>query len=383
MTRPDAVALAEAAATWRGAYVHIPFCARLCPYCDFAVVPGQLDQMDRYIEAVVREVGMEPEWAPLDTVFFGGGTPSRVPADRLARVCDALSNRFGFASDVEVTIEANPEDVDAAYARQVAAAGIARVSLGAQSFDDGVLAALGRVHRAVDTVRAVDALRSAGIASISIDLIFGHPVETAAVWSATLDEAVAAGVDHVSTYALTVERGTELSRQIADGAPAPDEDTQADRWSLADARLAQAGFIRYEVSNRAKVGHVSRHNLATWGRAEYVAFGLGAHGFRAGVRRRNVRRLDAYLEAIEANRRPEAGRETVAGWQAECERVMLGLRRAAGVRAGRAGTALLASDEGRRLTGAGVLVRRGDRLVVERPLLTDAAVRAVLWLPES
>ncbi len=207
---------------------------------------------------------------------------------------------------------------------------------------------------------------------MSLDLIFGDASESMASWEHTVAETVSAAPDHVSTYSLTVERGTELSRRVAAGSPAPDDDDQADKYLAAIEALQRAGFTRYEVSNHARQGHVCRYNLTTWAQGDYLAFGLGAHGHREGIRRRNVRRLEAYLSMVESGRRPEAGREQIEGWAGEQERLMLGLRRTAGVRLGRGGEVLLRSDEGRRLRQAGVVMVEAGRLIVRRrPLLTD------------
>jgi oxygen-independent coproporphyrinogen-3 oxidase len=379
---PAAPAVADEAATGVGAYVHLPFCARVCPYCDFAVVAGRDDVMDRYLDAVEAEITADTPIGRLDAVFIGGGTPSRVPPDRVGRLLAALAATHGLAPGAEVTLEANPEDWDLDTAEAFLAAGVNRVSFGAQSTDPRVLAALGRRHGPREIGSALGRARSAGVRSVSVDLIFGHPVETDASWRRTLDEVVELGPDHVSTYALTVERGTELSRAVAAGAPAPDADTQAARWEVAADVLSDAGFVRYEVSNHARPGHACRYNLGVWGGGAYAAYGLGAHGHRNGLRRHNVRSLDAYLRRVEAGDDPAAGTETVTGWDAEVERVFLGLRRTAGVVAGPAGMAFLAGPAGRGLAEAGIVGLDGDRLVVHRPLLTDAVAREVLGTPE-
>lgn len=380
LASPDSPDLADALAGTRSAYVHIPFCARVCPYCDFAVVAGRDELVDRYLDALVSEIASEPSWGPLDAVFIGGGTPSRIPSPGIARMLDALRDRFGLAPDAEVSLEANPEDAHPAVAEGLVEAGVNRVSFGVQSFHPAVLAALGRMHDPDQALAAIATSRSAGFRSVSIDLVFGHPVETRQAWEETLGVAVESGVDHVSTYSLTVEPGTELWRQVRRGEPAPDADVQAERWESADEILAAAGFVRYEVSNAARPGHHCLYNLAVWGQAEYLGFGLGAHGHRDGIRRRNVRRLDTYLERIERGLGPVQATEQIDGWAAEQERLMLGLRRAAGVVAGEGGSRLLASVAGRRLQEAGVLVVDGERLRVGRPLLTDAAVAEVLEL---
>ena len=378
---PDDSRLADDAGSWRSAYVHVPFCARLCPYCDFAVVVGRDDSQDRYLAALLAEIAMEPEWSPLDAVFFGGGTPSRFDAERLGAVLALLRDRFGLADDVEVSLEANPEDWSVALAKGLARQGFNRVSFGAQSFDPAVLSALGRRHRAAQIGEAVRIARANGFRSLSLDLIFGAEGESIDSWETTLDDAIDLQPDHVSTYALTVERGTELSRRVAAGAPPPDPDDQADKWEKACSALAGAGLIRYEVSNHARPGHPCRYNLSVWDQGEYLGVGLGAHGHRDGIRRRNYRRLDAYLQAVETGRHPGQAHERVDGWGREQERLLLGLRRAAGVTAGPGGRLLWASWTGRRLAEAGVLTLTDDRLVVTRPLLTDEVSRAVAALP--
>ncbi|MBT8202582.1 MAG: radical SAM protein, partial [Acidimicrobiia bacterium] len=182
-----------------GCYVHVPFCARVCPYCDFAVVAGRDELIDRYFEALLAEITMEPEAGPLGSVFVGGGTPSRVRPDLLTAVVAGLRDRFGLVDGAEVTLEANPEDWSPERAAQLARGGFSRVSFGAQSFDVGVLAELGRLHRAVELERLVDDSRAAGLASVSLDLIFGSWSESPESWHATVERAIAAGPDHVST----------------------------------------------------------------------------------------------------------------------------------------------------------------------------------------
>jgi oxygen-independent coproporphyrinogen III oxidase len=379
---PDSPDLADSAAETRSAYVHIPFCARICPYCDFAVVEGRGEVVDRYVDAVLLEVDDEPAWGPLGAVFFGGGTPSSVPPSALGRILSGLERRFGLAGDAEITLEANPEDWAPDRAAALAEFGFNRVSFGAQSFDRVVLASLGRRHGPDDIARAVEVSRLERFASVSLDLIFGTPSESLSSWEATVERAVDLEVDHISSYALTVEPPTAMGRAVRRGAAAPDPDDQADKWELAADRLATAGFVRYEVSNHAKPGHPCRYNLGVWAQGEYVAYGLGAHGFRGGLRKRNVRRLDTYLDRMESGVGAVQAVDRIEGWPAELERLMLGLRRSAGVEAGPGGSALLASDQGIRLVEAGVLDRSGTRLVVARPLLTDEVVRAVLSLGE-
>lgn len=377
---PASPALADAARELASAYVHIPFCARLCPYCDFAVVTGRDDQIDRYLNALEKEIESERGWRQLDAVYIGGGTPSRVEARRLKAILERLDKCFGISVGSEISLEANPEDWDFSKAAELVEAGFNRVSFGAQSLDRHTLQALGRAHRPEQVAGAVAAARAAGFSSVNLDLIYGAPSESLATWVSTLQQALDLGLDHLSCYALTVEAGTELYRQIAAGSPAPDPDLQADEWETADALAGAAGLVRYEVSNWALPGHAVRYHLAVWAQADYLAFGLGAHRFREGTRSHNYRHLDTYLAALEEGQAPIAGAEALAGWDREIERVFLGLRRAAGVRLGEGGRVLLGSADGHRLEEAGVIRVDADRLVVAKPLMTDSASRAVLAL---
>lgn len=377
------VEVAEEAASARSAYVHVPFCRRICPYCDFAVVAGRTEEASRYVDALVAEIGMDESLGALDAVFIGGGTPSQLPPPLLARILSALKDKHGLRDDCEVSMEANPEDWSPVYAEEAIGAGVTRVSLGVQSFDAAVLQYLGRAHSPAEALEAIDLAKNSGLRSVNVDLIFGAPNESPASWRATVESAITSDVDHVSAYALTVERGTPLSRSVAGGASAPDDDDQADKWEWASVAFERAGLLRYEVSNFARSGHHCRYNLGTWGQAEYAGYGLGAHGHRSGVRTRNVRKLDVYLARVEEGVSPIQGEESLTPWNRELERLMLGLRRTAGVNPGRAGSRLLASPEGSRLVAAGILAHVEGRLVAADPLRTDSVIRAVLDLVES
>lgn len=376
MTSDEADALASSPAV----YVHIPFCARVCPYCDFAVVAGRDDVAGRYVDAVVAEIRSAEPWRPVESVYFGGGTPSRLEPGHLARILDAIADRHGIADGSEISLEANPEDIDTQRAGDLIAAGFNRISFGVQSLDDRVLVSLGRRHTPPAALSAVRSARDAGFANVSADLIFGAPGETDESWQQSVSSALASEVDHVSCYALTVEKGTELHRRILAGAPAPDGDVQADRWETADRLLGEAGMARYEVSNWSRPGFECRYNLTVWAQGEYEAYGLGAHGFRDGVRTRNLRHLDTYLETVESGKRPLAGTETLSEWDAELDRLFVGLRRAVGVAHGPGTRAFLGDPNGVRLLEAGVVADTGDRLVVVNPLLTDWVDRVVLSL---
>ncbi len=330
--RPDDPEFVDRFAAKRGAYLHIPFCARICPYCDFAVVEGAEHLVERYIAAVEREIGVDEPWEPLQAVFVGGGTPSHVEPGYLGRLLDALDRRHGIESGAEISMEANPEDWSGERARGWRRVGINRVSFGAQSLNEPTLTFLGRRHRPEQVLEAVAASRAAGFDSVSVDLIFGSPDEPLAVWEDTVAQIGGLEVDHVSAYALTVERGTPLSRAVAAGAPAPDPDAQADAYDHVRRALAEANMVHYEVSNWARPGHACAYNLIVWAGGEYLAYGLGAHRHRAGRRSWNLRRFDAYLErgGIDV----ESGSETLDPAGKDMERIIVGLRRRAGVIAG-------------------------------------------------
>ncbi|MCZ6518229.1 MAG: radical SAM family heme chaperone HemW [Actinobacteria bacterium] len=376
MTPAEADAYSQSSA----AYVHVPFCSSVCPYCDFAVVAGRDDLVDRYIDAVCTEITSSEPWRPLEAIYFGGGTPSHVDPSLLGGVLDTLSLKHGISDEAEVSLEANPEDFDVARATVLRSLGFNRVSFGAQSFDAGVLVALGRRHQAGQIESSLRAAREAGFENVSLDLIYGTPGETTSSWRDTLSRAIDLDPDHISCYALTVESGTPLGRAVRDGAEAPDPDTQADRYESADMVLGAAGHTRYEVSNWSHPGHECRYNLTVWAQGQYEAYGNGSHGYRDGVRFRNIRRIDAYVSAVESDETPRSGNDVVAGWDAEIDRLFVGLRRVVGVAPGPGGTAFLQSESGRRLVDAGVVSLVGGRLTVDRPLLTDEVYRCVLDL---
>ena len=380
---PDAPTLADAATLWKSAYVHIPFCRRRCPYCDFAIVDESTvgGEHKRYIDAVVAEIEMEDGVGSLDAVNFGGGTPSLVDPSLIGRVVDVLRERFTIAPDAEISIEVNPEDWTDGYGQALVGAGVNRVSVGAQSMDESILGVLGRAHHVDDIERVVAGARSSGMRSVGVDLILGHPSESDQSWASTVAFALDLPIDHVSTYSLTVEPGTELSRMVNAGSPGPDDDVQADRYERFVEASAAAGFARYEVSNHARVGHVCRYNLSTWAHGEYAAFGMGAHDHRWGLRSRNHRRLDRYLADVDAGVRPRLGSETLSLREQERDRLMLGLRLAAGTPLIGIALAFAESSEARRFVAAGVLEVSEERIIVTDPLLADAVAREALSVP--
>jgi putative oxygen-independent coproporphyrinogen III oxidase len=325
-----------------GVYAHVPFCLSRCHYCDFVTYTGMEGLRRPYAAALLAEAELAvaatgPEPPTVTSVFVGGGTPTLLPAGDLGRLLERLRALLPFAPDVEVTVEANPETVDQAVADGLVEAGVTRVSLGAQSFDERVLTALGRTHGPDRVGQAVAALRRAGVDALNLDLIFGCPAEDDASWAASLAAAVALGPEHLSAYALTIEAATRFGRMVADGRMAePDEDLLADRYETACAVLAAAGFRHYEVSNWALPGEpfessplpsrASRHNLTYWRRGPYLGLGAGAHEFTGGVRRWNGPGVPASLAALAAGRRPTAGEERLTDQQAAFELLALRLR---------------------------------------------------------
>jgi putative oxygen-independent coproporphyrinogen III oxidase len=316
-----------------GVYVHVPFCAHRCHYCDFNTYEGLDDLHDRYVDALVADIDrFETDQGPATSVFFGGGTPTLLQPRALGRALDAVRRSIGIAHDAEVTVEANPETVDESVFAELLAVGFNRFSVGIQSAAPHVLEALGRTHSADVALEALAAARRAGVSDLNADLIFGSPWESAKDWDLTLSAVSSASPEHVSAYALTVEEGTPLHTLVTTGrVPDVDPDLQADRHEAAAGFLRSAGFERYEVSNWATPGHASRHNLLYWSAGEYAAFGAGAHGNLGGRRFWNVRLPRAYIAAAESGTSVEAGSETLQADPRGGEALMLGLRLASGV----------------------------------------------------
>jgi oxygen-independent coproporphyrinogen-3 oxidase len=322
------------ATTHFGVYVHVPFCRVRCGYCDFNTYTARELRgggQDEYAGTVLREVALAArvlgDLAPLraaQTVFFGGGTPTLLPPGDLARMLSGVREAFGLAPGAEVTVEANPDTVTDAVADELAASGVTRLSIGMQSAVPHVLRVLDRTHRPANVATAVHAARRAGL-DVSVDLIYGAPGESRADWSASLEAALALEPDHVSAYALIVEDGTKLARQIRRGeVPEPDDELEADMYELADSVLGAAGFRWYEVSNWARdEAHRSRHNLAYWRGADWWGFGPGAHSHVAGTRWWNVKHPAAYAQRLAAGQTPAAARETPDARGRDLERVLL------------------------------------------------------------
>lgn len=316
-----------------GIYVHIPFCLHRCNYCDFNTYEGLEDLHDPYVEAlvadVVRHAGDE---RPVTSIFFGGGTPTLLAPEQLGRVLGALKERFTFAPGAEITVEANPETVDAFVFERLLRAGFNRVSIGVQSLARGVLEKLGRTHSAGVAIEAIRAARRAGVDDVNADLIYGSPWETDEQWRATLEGIVSEQTTHVSAYALTIEEGTPLATLVATGrASQVDPDVQAERHAVAEEMLGAAGMTRYEISNWARPGYASAHNVLYWSAGDYLGFGAGAHGHLGGRRSWTLKLPRDFIAAVDSGRSVEAGHELLRGRDGAAEALVLGLRLASGV----------------------------------------------------
>jgi oxygen-independent coproporphyrinogen-3 oxidase len=308
-----------------GYYVHVPFCARRCDYCAFATWTDRSHLIERYLRACRTDVERTAPALPSATsVFFGGGTPSLVPAALLMEVLAAIPRTV----DAEVTIECNPDTVTPELFAAYRAAGVTRVSLGVQSMVPHVLSALGRTHDPHNVQRAVALARDVGFDTFNLDLIYGGVGESLDDWRRTLDEALALDPPHVSAYALTVEPGTALAD---DAARHPDDDDQADKYALATEIFGAAGLGWYEISNWARPGHECRHNFLYWRQGEYQGVGCAAHSHRAGRRWWNVRTPERYIDAIDDERSAEAGSERLDDEARALEGLQLALRTAEGV----------------------------------------------------
>jgi putative oxygen-independent coproporphyrinogen III oxidase len=353
-----------------GVYVHVPFCERRCDYCDFATWTDRHHLMEAYAVACVtdltRRYGRGPV-PPATSVFFGGGTPSLLPADLLVGILDAVPRR----PDAEVTVECNPDTVTSELLSAYRAGGVTRLSFGVQSMVPHVLSALGRTHDLASVEQAVAAAGETGFDNFNLDLIYGGAGESLADWRATLDAALMLDPPHVSAYALTVESGTPLARRIGAGeVAAPDDDDQAEKYLAAEAALTAAGRPWYEISNWARPGRECRHNLLYWAQGEYLGIGCAAHGHNpAGRRWWNVRTPDRYIALIGQDTSPEGGHEVLGGPDRDHEAAMLALRTRDGVPGGPAADSLVAD---------GLAERRGGRVVLTpagRLLANEATTR--------
>ncbi|QDU91073.1 Oxygen-independent coproporphyrinogen-III oxidase-like protein [Pirellulimonas nuda] len=341
-------------ATPRSAYVHVPFCAHRCGYCNFAVVAGRDHLVGDYLRAIEAELALRPGPCEVDTLYFGGGTPTRLPLPDFVRLSEMLLAARPLAAGAEWTVEANPADLGDAYVARMAELGVTRLSLGAQSLRDAKLRLLERDHAAGDIARTVASAKQHGI-RVALDLIFAAPGETLDQWRADLDALAALGPDHASTYGLTFERGTSFwSRRMHGGLEELGDEPQRAMYELAIERLTAAGFEHYEVSNFALPGRRSRHNQVYWSGGAFDALGPGAARYTQGVRETNHRSTTTYLKRVLGGRSPVAERETLDAEARARERLVFGLRRIEGVE-----RAAFAADTGFGLDGlAGAAIEK-------------------------
>lgn len=315
-------------------YVHIPFCLKRCIYCDF--ISGLYDpaRADAYIEALKKEISNIPKEKTLSTLFIGGGTPTALTTDTLSGLIDHIFEHFSFTEDCEATIEANPGTVDTDKLKAVRSAGINRISIGVQSFHDDELSFLGRIHTSEEAEQAVRIAKDAGFDNIGIDLMYGIPGQSFESWRKTIEKAVSLKPKHISTYELTVEKGTLLYDYIT-GHPSPGtlpaEDKIIRMYDHTIDYLTSEGYLHYEISNFALPNYPSRHNLTYWDRGEYYGAGLGAHSFVNETRFHNTDNLDEYLDLISENKSPVKGSEPITGDMALSEAIFLGLRKTGGM----------------------------------------------------
>ncbi len=313
-----------------GLYVHVPFCASKCAYCDFASYAGREADIPRYVDAVIREItrrGAETGHPKADTIFLGGGTPSLLDELQVTRILETLSGAFPIEEGAEITCECNPGTLTAPFAQALGNAGVNRLSLGAQATQARLLRLVGRVHTWEQVIASVAIARQAGFDNMNLDLMFGLPSQTVADVRETLQAAIALSPTHLSYYGLMVEEGTPICRDITVGKLAlPDEDVERAMYELARQTLAEHGFHHYEISNFARAGYACRHNVGCWTRVPYLGFGSAAHSFFEECRTMNPSELDAYL----AGEEPKT--EQISKEDARFESMMLGLRMTRGVK---------------------------------------------------
>jgi oxygen-independent coproporphyrinogen-3 oxidase len=370
-----------------GIYVHCPYCRTKCPYCDFNVAIHREDRIAPFVAGLRAELARYAAlpWAGrvlAGSLFFGGGTPSLLPPEAIAAVLADARQGLGLTPDAEVTLEANPEGLDADRLRAFRAAGVTRLSLGVQALDDALLRRLGRTHSAADAGAAYRAARAAGFDDVSVDLLYACPGQDLGTWGRTLDEALAWAPDHLSAYALTLEPATPFGRRPPGGLP--DEDLQVAQFEALVERTARAGLARYEISNFARSGRRSRHNLGYWRREDYVGLGPGAHGALGAFRYWTRRSEPRWRAAVLAGGLPVDGWERLSERQVAAERIVLGLRLAEGIPvewlerhladAPGGAAAALARYEGARV----ITVRDGRLALTDRGVLLSDAVFAEL-----
>ncbi len=324
----------EAVAQFPGLYIHVPFCSAICPYCDFAVVKGSEGRRRSFVETLLAEIDLATgEARPFDTIYFGGGTPSLLAEDELARILGAARTKLGALDDAWTFLEANPEDVSTSSLAAWRRLGVRTLSLGVQSFDEDELRFLGRRHSGQEARRAVELALDAGFETVSVDLIYGLPGQERGTWRRNLETAITLAPQHLSCYQLTIHEGTPFGRRLDRGllreSPEPE---QAELFVLTHELLAGAGYPAYEVSNfAAGVAHRSRHNAKYWDHVPYLGLGPSAHSFDGRRRFWTERNLSRYSALVHQGVLPVAGEETLSATQLALEALMLGMRTTAGV----------------------------------------------------
>lgn len=374
-----------------GVYVHIPFCASRCAYCDFFSTLRLADAGADYVEALLAEARLRRDelgGEAVRTLYLGGGTPSQLPVALLSRLVEGLRETFDLSGLEEFTIEANPDDVTPEWCASLLPLGVNRVSMGVQSFEDPILRFIGRRHTAQQAVEAVSRLRESGIHNISIDLIYGLPGQTVESWADSVRQAVALKPQHISAYGLSYEEGTRLwhQRERGEVVEVPEEQCLA-MYSILKEMLQAAGYEHYEISNFALPGYYSRHNSSYWNDTLYLGLGAAAHSYDGHTRRYNPHDLQQYIDTIAAGR-PAYQEEEMQWWERYDERVMLGLRTARGVDAER-----LRQDFGykvwqhftrgaqRHIEAGNLTVKEASRYVLTSDgiMLSDSVIRDLMW----
>ena len=376
-------------------YIHWPFCISKCPYCDFnSHVRGDVDQ-NAWVTALLADMAYEAQLTPgraLSSIFFGGGTPSLMPPETVAALIAAAQRHWGFADDIEITLEANPSSVEAARFADLAVAGVNRVSLGLQSLDDSALAFLGRAHGVAESLAALEVAQN-NFGRVNIDLIYARPDQSEAAWRDELTRALALGTDHLSLYQLTIEPGTRFETMVRTGEFMPaDNDHGGALYAVTQAMTAAAGVPAYEISNHAREGQESRHNLSYWRYHDYIGIGPGAHGRRLNMATQRHKKPENFLNAVARNGHGIVAEDALDPATRATEALLMGLRLAQGIdlsnlaeRTGVAAHALLDLKAVERIAKLGLITRNGDHITVTpqgMPLL-DAILPEIVAVEES
>ena len=345
----------------RHLYVHIPFCPKVCPYCSFYKEASDRNKTQAFLDAVLAEAGAEAEGLRPLTVFFGGGTPSALSTAQLEYLIGGLRGRIDFSEVGEFTLEMNPATVSLEKARALLALGVDRVSMGVQSWDEGLLQTLGRVHSGAQARRSYEILREAGVANVNLDLIYGIPGQTRAQWAESLRQTVELGPDHISAYCLTYEEDTEFFKMFVRGEAGPVPERDAEFFELAVDVLGAAGYAQYEISNFARPGRECLHNLGYWRGEDYAGLGPSAFSTRGGWRRRNLADTEEYTRRVLGGEDRFESVERLDDGVRRFERIALGLRTRDGVEEG-----ILDAGRVDRLVANGLAVREGGRVALTR-----------------